>query len=92
MISKIKNWWFAIFAGILVILDQGFLLVNPLLVDIGVSGRWIGVVKILFFLYGAFKLKNQLPTTNNEKLKDILNTAIADDLGGSNPPPGKDDK
>lgn len=95
MISKLKNWWLVISGSALVILDQGFDIINPILVDIGVTGKWIGIVKILFFLYGAYKVKKQLPTQNADKLKDIFKNKFADDIGGGgikNPPPPKEEK
>ncbi len=91
IINKIKNWWFAIVGIVLILLDQGFEVVNPLLIDLGISGRWIGILKVAFAFYGIYKLKKQLPTQNPIKLQEIIENKVSD-IGGSNPPPEKDDK
>lgn len=90
MKNKLKNWWLGIVGIVLVALDQGFDFVNPILVDLGITGKWIGGVKIAFALYGIWRLKNQLPTQNTEKLKEIVENKVADDIaggGGKVPPP-----
>ena len=71
--STLKNWWFAILGFALIILDQGFEVLNPLLVELGISEKWIGFLKLAFGLYGVYKLKIQLPTQNVDKLQDIVN-------------------
>ena len=71
--STLKNWWFAILGFALIILDQGFEVLNPLLVELGISEKWIGFLKLAFGLYGVYKLKVQLPTQNVDKLQDIVN-------------------
>lgn len=75
--NTLKNWWFAIVGFALIILDQGFEVLNPFLADLGLSEKWIGFLKVLFGLYGVYKLKMQNPSAN---------------LGGSNPPIKKDEK
>lgn len=92
IIRILKNWWFAIAGVIVILLDQGFEIINPLLVELGISGRWIGILKVVFALYGIYKLKKQLPTQNPDKLKDIVETKLSADIGGSTPPPTKDEK
>lgn len=89
MINKLKNWWFAILGITVIVLDQGFDFLNPILSDLGISGRWIGIVKLIFGAYAIYKLKKQLPTQNSEKLKEILDTRVADIAGGGvkNDPP-----
>ena len=71
--STLKNWWFAILGFALIILDQGFEVLNPLLVELGISEKWIGFLKLAFGLYGVYKLKVSLPTQNVDKLQDIVN-------------------
>ena len=80
----LKNWWFAILGFALIILDQGFQVLNPFLIEVGLSEKWIGFVKLLFGLYGVYKLQISLPTQNVEKLKNII--------GGGNVPSDKDEK
>lgn len=82
--STLKNWWFAILGFALIILDQGFEVLNPFLVDLGVPEKWIGTIKLIFGLYGVYKLKASLPTQNMDKLQSII--------GGSTPPTNKDEK
>ena len=71
--STLKNWWFAIVGFALIILDQGFEVLNPFLVELGISEKWIGFLKLAFGLYGVYKLKVSLPTQNVDKLQDIVN-------------------
>lgn len=71
MVRKLKNWWFVILGVIVLILDQGFDILNPLLVEYGVSVKWIGIIKLIFGIYGLIKVKNQLPTQNFDKLQDL---------------------
>ena len=71
--STLKNWWFAIVGFALIILDQGFEVLNPFLVDLGLPEKWIGLLKLAFGLYGVYKLKVSLPTQNVDKLQDIVN-------------------
>ena len=70
--KTLKNWWFAILGFALIILDQGFEVLNPFLSDIGLSEKGIGIVKIIFGLYGVYKLKVSLPTQNIDKLQKIV--------------------
>lgn len=79
--STLKNWWFAIVGFALIILDQGFEVLNPFLVELGISEKWIGFLKLAFGLYGVYKLKNQLPTQNVDKLQDKVDSLI-----GTRPP------
>ena len=71
--NTLKNWWFAILGFALIILDQGFEVLNPFLVELGISEKWIGLLKLAFGLYGVYKLKVSLPTQNVDKLQDIVN-------------------
>lgn len=82
--NTLKNWWFAILGFALIILDQGFEVLNPFLVELGISEKWIGFLKLAFGLYGVYKLKIQLPTQNVDKLEALI--------GGSRPPADKDEK
>ena len=70
--KTLKNWWFAIVGFALIILDQGFEVLNPFLSGIGLSEKGIGIIKIIFGLYGVYKLKVSLPTQNLEKLQKIV--------------------
>lgn len=86
--NTLKNWWFAIVGFALIILDQGFEVLNPFLSELGLSEKWIAFLKVLFGLYGVYKLKVQLPTQNADKLQDKVDALI----GGSKPPINKDEK
>ena len=61
--NTLKNWWLAIVGAVLIVLDQGFEVLNPFLVEIGIPDKWIGILKIAFGLYGAYKLKMQMPSS-----------------------------
>ena len=67
--KTLKNWWFAILGFALIILDQGFEVLDPFLAEIGLPEKYIGILKVLFGLYGVYKLKLQLPTQNPHKLQ-----------------------
>lgn len=82
--KTLKNWWFAILGFALVILDQGFEVLNPFLMEIGLPEKWIGFVKLGFGLYGVYKLKISLPTRNPEKLNEMVQS-----IGTPNVPKGK---
>lgn len=71
--KTLKNWWFAILGFALIILDQGFEVLNPFLSDLGISEKGIGIVKLLFGIYGIYKLKLSLPTQNPDKLDALIN-------------------
>lgn len=70
--STLKNWWFAIVGFTLIILDQGFEVLNPFLTELGLPEKWIGVLKVIFGLYGVYKLKISLPSQNIEKLQSLV--------------------
>ena len=82
--STLKNWWFALLGMLAVVLDQGFEVLNPFLVEIGLPEKWIGLVKLIFGLYAIYRVKKELPTQNVDKLIQRI--------GGTNPPPVKDEK
>lgn len=86
--NTLKNWWFAIVGFALIILDQGFEVLNPFLSEFGLSEKWIDLLKLIFGLYGVYKLKVQLPTQNPDKLQDKVDALI----GGSKLPIDKDEK
>lgn len=71
--KTLKNWWFAILGFALIILDQGFEVLNPFLSELGLSPKLINMVKLLFGLYGVYKLKLSLPTQNPDKLDALIN-------------------
>ena len=70
--KTLKNWWFALLGFALIILDQGFEVLNPFLSELGLSQKLIGIVKLLFGIYGVYKLKLQLPTQDADKLQNIV--------------------
>jgi hypothetical protein len=56
--NTLKTGGFAI-VFVLIILDQGLEVLNPFLVELGIPDKWIGFLKVLFGLYGVYKLKVQ---------------------------------
>ena len=86
--SNLKNWWLQIIAIVLVILDLGFEVINPLLFEFGISEKWIGIIKVLFGIIAVVKTKLQMPTLNEDKLQ----SKVYEIIGGSTPPPNKDEK
>ena len=87
--STLKNWWFAIVGFALVILDQGFEVLNPFLSELGMPAKWIGFLKVAFGLYGVYRLKVSLPTQNMEKLQDIVDVKVEEEIGLPMPPKKK---
>ncbi len=76
IIEVLKNWWFAVIGVILIVLDQGFEVIKPLLVDAGLDGKYMGLIRLAFGVYGIIKLQKSWPTNNPEKVK-----AFAEDIG-----------
>lgn len=70
--KTLKNWWFALLGMVAIILDQGFEVLNPFLIEIGLPEKWIGFIKLAFGLYAVYKLKISLPTQNPQKLDDLV--------------------
>lgn len=68
--KTLKNWWFALLAMIVIILDNGFDVLNPFLVEIGLPDKYIGYAKVIFGLYGIYKTKKELPTLNYFRLRE----------------------
>lgn len=59
--NKLKSWWFEILGMLLVVLDFGFDVVNPVLLAIGLDAYYIGVIKSIFGVYGIVKLSINKP-------------------------------
>jgi hypothetical protein len=74
--KTLKNWWFAFAGMLLVILDQGFEVLNPFLIEIGLPEKWIGLVKLLFGIYGMYKLKTSLPSQNPDTMQEKIQKLI----------------
>ena len=71
--KTLKNWWLQITTVLLTIADLGFDIINPLIAELGISEKWITILKVAFGIYALVKSKNQLPTQNAEKLQDLVN-------------------
>lgn len=56
MKDKIKKYWFMLLSMVVVILDGGFDVINPMLVDLSIPPTVINVIKIIFVLYGIVRL------------------------------------
>lgn len=89
IIRILKNWWLALSAGVLLILDFGLDAINPILITAGLSKTGLIIVKIIFGFYGLYKLKKQTPTQNPEKLKNIANKMADAPPGDGAVQPGK---
>lgn len=55
----LKKWGLAVLSFFVIILDQGFDVVNPLLIEIGVPDNWIGVLKAVFGAYAIYRATMQ---------------------------------
>lgn len=69
--KTLKNWWLQITTVLLIMLDLGFDLINPLLVALSIPSNWILIIKILYGIGVVVKSKMQLPTQNPDKLDDL---------------------
>jgi hypothetical protein len=74
----LKKWGLAVLSFLVIVLDQGFDVVNPLLLEIGIPEKWAGVIKAIFGFYAIYRATMQ----ESPKSK----------LGGSKPPQNKDEK
>lgn len=73
-----KNWWLEILGFLIVVLDQGFDIFEPVLAQIGASEKTAATVRIVFALYGFFILyKKRLPTQNPAKLQRLVDEKLA---------------
>ena len=71
--NTLKNWWLQITMVLLAIADLGFEVVNPLLLELGISDKTANVIKILFGIFAILRSKIELPTQNPDKLQDKVN-------------------
>lgn len=78
MKQKIKEWWIAILGSTVVILDLGFDVVNPILTNIDVPLWFLNTVKVVFAIYGIYRLLKQ-------KTPKLLLKQEDDDVVGSRP-------
>ena len=69
---NLKNWWLQITTIVVAVLDLGFEVINPLLLEIGVTEKWSNILKILLGIFAIVKTKLQLPTQNIQKLEEII--------------------
>ena len=83
--AKFKNWVLPILGIILTIADLGFEAINPILLELGIPDRYIGILKAVFGIYGLYRIATNKPIIQKDVSAD-------DGIGGSNPPPKKDEK
>ena len=76
MINKLKNWWVVIFGTVLLVLDTGFDVINPILTYFEITPNWINTIKVIFSVYGLVKLKLALPSMDIDKLKEIFSKKL----------------
>lgn len=89
MINTLKNWWVELIGFALVVLDQGFDLIEPMLNQVGASDRFVQIIRLVFGFYGIFIVyKKRLPTQNPEKLQDLVDKKLAQANGDPIPPGG----
>lgn len=55
-----KKWWFTLLFILGGILDLGFDVVNPILIDLGLSIKFIAITKVIFIIYSSIKLKREI--------------------------------
>lgn len=70
--KTLKNWWIVILTALLAVMDLGFDVINPFLIDLGVEAKTLVYIKVAFGLYALIKAKLELPTQNAEKLQNII--------------------
>ena len=70
--KNLKNWWLQILVVLGAIVELGFDVINPLLLEIGISDKTSNVLKLVFSIFVLLRTKLQLPTQNPEKLEAIV--------------------
>lgn len=79
MIQKIKEWWIAVLGSIVITLDLGFDVVNPILTNIDVPLWFLNTIKVVFALYGIFRLlKQKTPKLLSKQDDDIVGSRPGD--------------
>lgn len=61
MKETIKKYWFLVVGIAVVVLDNGFDAINPILIDMSISPMIINFIKIGFGIYGLIRLKQSQP-------------------------------
>jgi len=61
MKEQIKKYWFLLVSIAVLILDNGFDAINPILIDMSISPTVVDYIKIGFGLYGLIRLKQSKP-------------------------------
>lgn len=61
MKERIKKYWFMLVGIAVLILDNGFDVINPILVNMSIPPAVINVIKIVFGLYAIIRLKQSQP-------------------------------
>lgn len=80
MFDKIKNFFIPLVGIAVVILDEGFDVIAPLFADFNISNEWVKSIKVIFAIYGIYKM-----ATNKSVLRK-------EDIGGTIPPIKTDEK
>lgn len=75
MLNKIKNWLLAAMIIVGGVLDLGFGLLNDFAVELNISPKIVGYVRIAVIVVGAIILKLQPPSNNPEKLQTLVSKA-----------------
>jgi hypothetical protein len=60
----LKKWGLAVLSFLLIILDQGFDVVNPFLLELGLPDKLIGVIKAIFGAYALYRATMQESPNN----------------------------
>ena len=61
MKQQIKKYWFLLVGIAVLILDNGFDAINPILIDMSISPTVVDYIKIGFGVYGLIRLKQSQP-------------------------------
>lgn len=70
--NKIKNWLLAALFFIGAVADLGFDFLNEVVAELGLSPKIVVVIRLIVVLAGVIKLKLEAPSTNPDKLQDLV--------------------
>jgi hypothetical protein len=73
--TNIKNWLLTTLLAIAGVLDLGFGLLNDLATELSIEPKIVNYFRIAIVIVSAVILKLQAPSTNPEKLQDLVHRA-----------------
>jgi hypothetical protein len=73
---QLYNWGFYIIAIIGAVLDLGFDVIRPELVEIGLNPKFIFAIRFIMIVGTVVRAKLALPSQNKDKLEEIIDKRL----------------